>query len=222
MKTNTRVYTFPLKSGGAVGMIGTADPNDNVGQPLTALGYLMAIGAPLLTFLLIALFGGLAGMDTLTTVSAGHVTLLWFLTLAFYLLYDLSWYFGIERSVNAAYYKYHGTDKLFDKDERRAALMALFFPMAATSNFFLVILPSIEHAGQIYSYRVTCFRALINGAWCYGTLGVIQGITIPNFPLEISGLVFLSGALISLFTSLTVVAVAQAMDVVEAANCTST
>jgi len=212
-----RVYRFPLETGAPIDDVNlnrlTVDPN-NRGQPLTSTGYMVAIGAPLLTFILIAIFGALAGMDTLTTVCPTCVTALWFMTLGFYILYDLPWYALVERNINAMYYKHHGTDKILNGGPGRTTLMLVFFPLAATSNLFLVILPSIEHPGRHFSYYVTCFRALVNGVWCYGTLGVIQGITFPRFPLELAGLVFLSGSLLSMFTSLSVVAIAETFIVV--------
>lgn len=214
-----RVYRFPLATDN--GFVGTSDPDDNAGQPITPIGYAMAIGAPLLTIVLVCVFGALAGMDTLTTVPAGWVVLMWFLALVFYLLFDLPWFMGAERFINDIYYKYHGTDKILNGGPGRIPLMLAFFPLAATSNLFLVILPSIEHPGRHYSYYVTAFRGLINGMWCYGTLGVIQGITFPRWPLETSGLVWLSGALLSTFTSLTVVGISQAIDVLNVTNSTA-
>lgn len=223
-----RVYRFPLGVDAEAekapsllsSLTGTADPNDKVGQPIKPIGYALFLGAPALGFIIIAVLGAIAHNEILTTVPSGWATLLWFLTLIFYVIFDLPWYLGVERRINAYYYGYHGTDKLLDGGPGRIPLMFAFFPLAATSNLFLVILPSIEHPGKQYAYTVTAFRAMINGAWCYGTLGLIQGLTWPRYPMELSGLVFLSGSLLSLLTSLTVVRIAEAINVTAVTNST--
>lgn len=227
-----RVYRFPLgvgdnaedsaRSDEMANFFRTKNSESNRGRPLTAISYALFLGAPALGFIIIAVLGLVAHNEILTTVPAGWATLLWFLTLVFYVLFDLPWYLGAERMINAYYYKYHGTDEVLrGGPPGRLPLMIAFFPLAATSNMFLVILPSIEHPGKQYAYTVTAFRAMINGAWCYGTLGLIQGLTWPRFPLELTGLVFLSGSLLSLFTSLSVVGIAQAIDVTAGTNSTA-
>ena len=215
-----KVYKFPLGAPEGTDFFGTVDPDDNKGQPLTPVGYALFLGAPILGFIIIAVLGSVASNEILTAVPVGWATLLWFLTLVFYVTYDLLWYLPFERRINAHYYKKHGTDKILKGGPGRAPLMIAFFPLAATSNMFLVILPSIEHPGKEYAYIVTAFRAMVNGAWCYGTLGLINGITIPRAPLELTGLVFLSGSLLSLFTSLSVVGIAQAINVTAGTNST--
>lgn len=215
-----KVYKFPLGAPQSTPFFGTTDPNDNKGQPLTPVGYALFLGAPIVGFTTIAVLGIVASNEILTAVPAGWAALLWFLTLVFYIMFDIPWYLGAERMINKIYYEYHGTDKILNGGPGRLPLMIAFFPLAATSNLFLVILPSIEHPGKEYAYVVTAFRAMINGAWCYGTLGLIQGLTWPRFPLELTGLVFLSGSLLSLFTSLAVVGIAQAINVTSVTNST--
>ena len=219
MDSEQYVYTFPLSTGAAPhGSKGP--PAFDIGQPLTRGSYLLVIGAPLFTLSLAILFGAvaIAYENTISTVCPTCCVMLYFMTLGFYVIFDVPWRIVFQSQIDKAYYAFHGTDELLGDGPGRLPLMMIFYPLAAASNLFLVILPSIEQTGSQYAYFNCAFRALINGAWAYGTLGVFQSITFPRFPLELGALAFLVGSLLSLGASLCTMGVAESMEILKSAN----
>jgi uncharacterized membrane protein len=210
-------YTFPLFTGAAPH--GSKSPPEfQRGQPMTRGGYALVIGTPIFTLSLIVVFGALAiAFETLTTVCPTCCLMLYVMTLGFYIIFDVPWRIVFQSQIDKIYYEFHGTDVVLGDGPGRLPLMMIFYPLAAASNLFLVILPSLEQTGFEHAYFNCAFRAMINGAWAYGTMGAFQSITFPRFPLELSALNFLVGSLLSLGASLCVMGVAESMELLKSA-----
>lgn len=212
------VYTFPLSTGAAPRDT-PGPPVYETGQPLPRSSYCLVVGAPVFTLFLTVVFGAVSiANETMTTVCPTCCVMLYFMAMGFYVIFDVPWRIVFQSRIDKAFYKYHGTDELLGDGPGRLPLMMIFYPLAAASTLFLVILPSLNQIGTEYAYFTCAFRAMINGAWAYGTLGVFESITFPRYPLELGALSFLVGSLLSLGASLCTMGVAESMKLLDSAT----
>ena len=211
------VYTFPLSTGAAPRKAGA--PEFETGEAMPLSHYVFVIGAPLFTLTLTSIFGGVViSNQAMTTLCPTCCVMVYFMTLAFYVTFDVPWRIIFQSQIEKALYKHHNTDKLLRDGPGRLPMLMLFYPLAAASNLFLVILPSLNHVGVEYNYFSCAFRAMVNGVWAYGAIGVFKSITFPRYPLELAALSFLWGPLLSLGASLSAMGVAQWIDLLSSAS----
>ena len=147
----------------------------------------------------IVFFAGMAGV---TTQPVGTAFAAFFLSMGIYFAIDIAWVVGLEMGILNYFYKAYNFQEL---RLTRPVLIAVFFVFAATANTLTVILPALDAAAPDPDYWTVALRAFLLGWFSYGNLALVQAWSYPGFPIEIVGIMPLSGGLLSCFSSLLVV-----------------
>ena len=159
---------------------------------------------------MLALWGGLftqvsvivllAGMSGVTQQAPGTVVAAYFIVMGIYFAIDIVWVMGLEmRLLN-----YFFDANAFERPSlQRVVLLPTFFLFAAAANTFVVILPTLDAYPDPFfvNYWEVAFRAFLLGWFAYGNLALVQAWSYRGYPLEIVGLMPLSGGALSCFSS---------------------
>ena len=140
-----------------------------------------------------------AGMADLTAQPVGTAVAAFFISMLTYFLIDIAWVVGLEMHILNYFYKMYDFQELA---LTRPVLIAVFFLFSATANTVTVILPALDMPTPTPDYWTAALRAFVLGWFSYGNLALVQAWSYPRFPLEIVGIMPLSGGFLSCFSSL--------------------
>jgi uncharacterized membrane protein len=142
-----------------------------------------------------------------TAQPVGTVFAAFFICAGIYFLIDIAWVLLLEmRILNWFFDKYD-----FKRPKlTRGILVPVFFVYAALANSFVVILPALDDAGSgIDNTTNTALRAFLLGWFSYGNLALVQAWSYEGYPLEIVGIMPLSGGVLSCVSSLLTVEICK-------------
>jgi uncharacterized membrane protein len=242
MKSATSTtYTFPLSDEGGRALSASEPtggavfrtPNDPDFPGLEGTwSYLIVYGGPLLV--IAAAFGIGAGAsltDNNITLHPFNVMVVWIVALVVYVVIGLLWSCTVEQRLYSYYFERWGTSARTYRDadiamgsdylesvERRPPrrtfwMIPLMYIIIATTDTFLVIVPAIEWPHKNYSYWIAAFRGLIKGMGTGGVTGMTLGTQVDFWPLELSWLAIIVGALQTMAASTITVAISEAWDI---------
>lgn len=168
--------------------------------------YLLRTGWPGM----LALWGGLAvqvgaisilaGVSGATNQSPGKATAAFFLVMIIYFVLDVAYVMSVE--LKLLEYFYDAYDMNCKPALSRPVLVGIFFLYAATANTFAIVLPALDAAGvNEPDYGSTAMRAFLLGWFAYGNLALVQAWSNDRYPLEIVGLIPVSGGAFSCASS---------------------
>lgn len=143
----------------------------------------------------------LAGLSGTSAQPVGVALAAYFISMVIYFLIDVAWVFGLEMRI----LNYFFDSNYFDRPTlQRAVLLPTFFVFAAAANTFVIILPSLDSIDQdsSFSYWGVALRGFTMGWFAYGNLALVQAWSYKGYPLEIVGIMPLSGGALSMITSL--------------------
>ena len=149
----------------------------------------------------------LAGMAGVTSQPVGTAFAAYFISMVVYFVIDIVWVLGLEMRILNFFFDANN----FTRPKlTRPLLIVIFFFFSATANTLSVILPALDAAAPNPDYWAVAFRAFLMGWFSYGNLALVQAWSYPGYPLEIVGIMPLSGGLLSCFSSvITVLICAQ-------------
>ena len=161
---------------------------------------------------MLALWGGLfaqasvivllAGLSETSEQPVGTAIAAYFISMAIYLSVDIAWVMGIELRMLNWFYDQNNFPR---PALQRAVLLPVFFLFAAAANTLVIILPALDESNYVWQgvdYWAVALRSFTMGWFAYGNLALVQAWSYPNFPLEIVGLMPLSGGALSMVSSL--------------------
>jgi len=152
-------------------------------------------------FLQISTIVLLAGLSETSAQTVGTAVAAYFISMAIYFVVDIVWVMGIELRLN---------NYFFDENEykrpalQRAVLLPAFFLVAAAANTLVVILPALDESqyDTKFNFWTVALRGFTMGWFAYGNLARVQAWSYRNFPLEIIGVMPLSGGALSMVSSI--------------------
>ena len=147
---------------------------------------------------LIVLFAGMAGGGT--TQPVGTAVAAYFLSAVIYFVFDVAYVYGLEMRVNNWLFDSNGFER---PGLQRPILLPTFFLYAAAANTLVVILPALDAAGAGEpDYWGVALRGFMMGNFSYANLALVNAWSFPRYPLELVGLMPLSGGAFSCISSL--------------------
>jgi uncharacterized membrane protein len=169
--------------------------------------------------------------DQNITLHPFNVMVVWIMALVIYVVIGLLWSCTIENRLYSYYFKRWGTNQKTYRDANVAAgtdrletverrpprrtfwMIPLLYIIIATTDTFLVIIPAIEWPNKNYSYWIAAFRGLIKGMGTGGVTGMTLGTQVDFWPLELSWLALIVGALQTMTASTITVGISEAWNI---------
>ena len=159
---------------------------------------------------LFALYGGLALQITIFSVLfAISGTMQTFATVfaaislcgVIYFVFDVAYVFSIE--LRLLRYFYDSYEMPSRPGMHRSLLLGVFFIVAALANAFCIVLPELDASGAGEADLASvAFRGFVLGFFAYANLALVQAWSYRGFPLELCGLLPVSGGAFSCLSSL--------------------
>ena len=146
----------------------------------------------------------LAGLSETSRQSVGTAVAAYFLSMVIYFVIDVARVVGLEMRVNNWFFDQNFYER---PSLTRPILLPTFFLFAAAANTFVVILPALDEGANFWSVAL---RGFVMGWFAYGNLALVQAWSYPRFPLELVGVMPLSGGVLSMSSSVLTTAVLKA------------
>ena len=172
-----------------------------------AVGFVTLWGGLFTQLFVIALLLGITNGGTTQPIATAFAAL--GLCGGIYILIDVAWVFGLE---------IHILNWFFDENQykrpklTRSLLVPVFFVYATMANTFAIILPALDEAESgADNLAQVALRAFLLGWFSYGNLALVQAWSYERYPLEIVGIMPLSGGALSCVSSVSTVAICRAI-----------
>lgn len=140
----------------------------------------------------------LAGVSETSEQSPGIAVLAYFLSAVIYFAIDAPWVFFIEQRWFNYLFDTYGFER---PGLTRGILLPVFFVFAAAANTLVVILPALDEGDAWVPTRVM-LRGFTMGWFSYGNLALVQAWSYKGYPLEIVGIMPMSGGVFSMVSSI--------------------
>ena len=142
----------------------------------------------------------LAGLSETSAQPVGVAIAAYFISVAIYLPIDVAWVFVVEMRVFNYFFDRNNYER---PTLTRPFLLPTFFLYAAAANTLVVILPALDAAGAGEpDYWGVALRGFMMGNFAYANLALVNAWSFPRYPLELVGLMPLSGGAFSCISSL--------------------
>lgn len=151
-------------------------------------------------FVQAAIIAELAGLSEVSQQPLGIGVAAFFICAAVYFVIDVAWVFCIEMTILNWMFDEAGYER---PKLTRMLLLPTFFVYASLANTLVVILPALDEGmNGINNFWTVGLRAFCLGWFSYGNLALVQAWSYKRYPLEIVGIMPLSGGLLSFSSSL--------------------
>ena len=150
----------------------------------------------------------LAGLSETSSQPVGVAIGAYFISMVIYFLIDLPWVYFIE--VKILNYFFDGN--YYERPTfNRPILLPVFFLFAAAANTLVVILPALDERGTDKMIARAALRSFTMGWFAYGNLALVQAWSYKGYPLEIVGIMPLSGGVLSMASSVCTTLICEQM-----------
>lgn len=150
----------------------------------------------------------LAAVSGTSSVPFGVAVAAYWISMAIYFVFDIAWVLAVEQRVLSYFLSRNDHP---EPGLERPVLLGIFFLFAAAANTFVVILPGLDERGSDKMLPRVALRAFAMGLFAYANLGLVQAWGSRTFPLEVLGIMPLSGGLLSLCSSLLTTLICEQM-----------
>ena len=119
-----------------------------------------------------------------------------------YFVFDVAYVFSIELRLLRYFYNAYNMGDC-RPGMHRSLLLGVFFIVASLANAFAIVLPELDASGAgDADLAKVAFQGFAMGWFAYGNLALVQAWSFKSFPLELCGLLPISGGAFSCLSSL--------------------